>query len=326
MQDNRVLLLHKRGLKDQDKMASTIRMIKAGVKKPNDVKVNSNQDMIIGTLQFRNHELGERIHDISYIHVFGCPVFIHNHKGHLGKFDAKADDGYFLGYSFVSNGFESQFITRDRQVEEIYHGDFDARVYCLRCKISVQSKGITSNCCKKNPQVPKGIPTLGLYYPKCLGFDLKGYPDSDYAGCNINKKSTLGACQITCWKNGCECKRTTVQIAMSSAEAKYVAAAGCCESILWMKSQLSDYDNLYKMVPIFCDNTSAIAISNNPVLHSRTKHIDIRYHFIRDHILKGDFKIHFIPTEYQLADIFTKPLDEPTFTRLKAELGMLNID
>ncbi|GKE99182.1 hypothetical protein Tco_0022533 [Tanacetum coccineum] len=87
-----------------------------------------------------------------------------------------------------------------------------------------------------------------------------------------------------------------------------------------------DYDIHYKMVPIFCDNTSAIAISNNPVLHSRTKHIDIRYHFIRDHILKGDIELHFIPTEYQLADIFTKPLNEPTFTRLKAELGMLNID
>ncbi|GKA65515.1 hypothetical protein Tco_0765222 [Tanacetum coccineum] len=92
------------------------------------------------------------------------------------------------------------------------------------------------------------------------------------------------------------------------------------------ESQLSDYDIHYKMVPIICDNTGAIAISNNPVLHSRTKHIDIRYHFIKDHILKGDIELHFIPTEYQLADIFTKPLDEPTFTRLKAELGMLNID
>ncbi|GKD59846.1 hypothetical protein Tco_1297355 [Tanacetum coccineum] len=109
-------------------------------------------------------------------------------------------------------------------------------------------------------------------------------------------------------------------VAMSSVEAEYVAAAGCCASILWMKSQLSDYDIHYKMVPIFCDNTSAIAISNNPVLHSRTKHIDIRYHFIRDHILKEDIELHFIPTEYQLADIFTKPLDEPTFTRLKAEI------
>nr|GEV24568.1 hypothetical protein [Tanacetum cinerariifolium] len=93
-----------------------------------------------------------------------------------------------------------------------------------------------------------------------------------------------------------------------------------------VKIQLSDYEIHYKMVPIFCDNTSAIAISNNPILHSRTKHINIRYKFIRDHILKGDMELHFTPIEYQLADIFTKPLDEPTFTRLKAELGMLNID
>ncbi|GJW78209.1 hypothetical protein Tco_0139891, partial [Tanacetum coccineum] len=147
----------------------------------------------------------------------------------------------------------------------------------------------------------KGTSSLGMYYPKCSRFDLNGYSDSDYAGCNMDRKSTL-------------------------AEAEYVAAARCCANILWMKSQLSDYDIHYKMVPIFCDNTSAIAISNNPVLHSRTKHIDIRYHFIKDHILKGDIELHFTPTEYQLADIFTKPPDKPTFTRLKAELGMLNID
>ncbi|GJZ88737.1 hypothetical protein Tco_0660519 [Tanacetum coccineum] len=113
---------------------------------------------------------------------------------------------------------------------------------------------------------------------------------------------------------------------MSLVEAEYVAAARCCANILWMKSQLTDYDIIYEKVPIFCDNTSAITISNNQVLYSRTKHIDIRYHFIRDHILKGDIELHFIPTQYQLADIFTKPLGGPTFKRLIVELGMLNID
>nr|GEW28082.1 retrovirus-related Pol polyprotein from transposon TNT 1-94 [Tanacetum cinerariifolium] len=169
----------------------------------------------------------------------------------------------------------------------------------------------------------KGTPTLGLYYIKCLGFDLKGYSDSDYAGCNIHKKSTLGACQILGGKFVCWSAKKQQSVAMSSAEAEYVDADGCCVSILWMKSQLSDYDIHYKMVTIFCDNTSAIAISNNLILHSRTKHIDIRYHFNRDHILKGDIELHFILTEYQLADIFTKPLDELTFTRLKAELNFL---
>ncbi|GJX79843.1 hypothetical protein Tco_0327992, partial [Tanacetum coccineum] len=107
---------------------------------------------------------------------------------------------------------------------------------------------------------------------------------------------------------------------MSSAEAEYVAVAACCAQVLWIKSQLADYDVLYDKVPIFCDNTSVISISNNPVLHSRTKHINIRYHFIRDHILKGDVELHFVPTDLQLADIFTKPLAEPSFTRLVAEL------
>ncbi|GJY95972.1 retrovirus-related pol polyprotein from transposon TNT 1-94 [Tanacetum coccineum] len=114
-------------------------------------------------------------------------------------------------------------------------------------------------------------------------------------------------------------------VAMSSAEVKYVVVAGCyaqCNiSDFHIKSQLADYDVLYEKVPIFCDN----AISNNLVLHSRTKLIDIRYHFIRDYILKGDIELHFIPTDMQLADIFTKPLAEHSFTRLVAELGMLNI-
>ncbi|GJT63256.1 hypothetical protein Tco_1006789 [Tanacetum coccineum] len=144
----------------------------------------------------------------------------------------------------------------------------------------------------------KGTPSLGLWYPKCSGFDLKGYSDSDYANATWTEK----------------------------APQVLVTIAGYCANILWMKSQLTDYDIIYEKVPIFCDNTSAIAISNNPVLHSRTKHIDIRYHFIRDHILKRDIELHFIPTQYQLADIFTKPLDELAFKRLIIELGMLNID
>ncbi|GKB32813.1 hypothetical protein Tco_0872214 [Tanacetum coccineum] len=153
----------------------------------------------------------------------------------------------------------------------------------------------------------------------------ENFPDFDYAGCNMDRKSTSGACQLLRGKLVCWSAKKQQSVAMSSAKAEYVAAAGCCANILWINSQL-DYDIIYEKVPIFCDNTSAIAISNNPVLHSRTKHIDIRYPFIRYHILKGDIELHFIPTQYQLADIFTKPLDEPTFKRLIVKLGMLNID
>ncbi|GKE20153.1 hypothetical protein Tco_1431665 [Tanacetum coccineum] len=142
----------------------------------------------------------------------------------------------------------------------------------------------------------------------------------------IFRKTTSDACQLLGGKLVCWSAKKQQYVAMSSAEAEYVVVVGCCANILWMRSQLTDYDIIYEKVPIFCDNTSAIANSNNLVLHSRTKNIDIRYHFIKDHILKGDIKLHFIPTQYQLADIFTKPLDEPTFKRLIIELGMLNID
>ncbi|GJW39412.1 hypothetical protein Tco_0065257 [Tanacetum coccineum] len=113
-------------------------------------------------------------------------------------------------------------------------------------------------------------------YPKGSDFDLKAYLDSDYAGCNLDRKSTSRGCQILRAKLVCWSEKKQNSLAMSSAEVEYVVAVRCYAQVLWIKSQLADYDILYDKVPIFCDNTSVIAISNNPVLHSRTKHIDIR--------------------------------------------------
>lgn len=93
---------------------------------------------------------------------------------------------------------------------------------------------------------------------------------------------------------------------------------------MWIRNQLLDYGLNLDKIHIYCDNTSAIAITENPVQHSRTKHIDVRYHFIREHVMEGTIELHFVPTNKQLADIFTKPLDEATFVRLVSELGMLN--
>ncbi|KAL8133958.1 hypothetical protein AgCh_009143 [Apium graveolens] len=137
----------------------------------------------------------------------------------------------------------------------------------------------------------KGTPKLGIWYPRDSGFDITGYSDADYA------------------------------VSTSTAEAEYIVADSCCVQILWMKNQLLDYGLQVERIPIFYDNISAIAINENSVQHSRTKHIDIKYHFIREHVMNGTLELHFVPSEKQLADIFTKPLDESTFSRLVSELA-----
>jgi hypothetical protein len=92
-----------------------------------------------------------------------------------------------------------------------------------------------------------------------------------------------------------------------------------------MKQTLLDYGVNLGQVTLLCDNESMVKISNNPVQHSRTKHIDIRHHFLRDHVAKKDISLVGVRTEDQLADIFTKPLDESTFCRLRNELNILDL-
>jgi hypothetical protein len=91
-----------------------------------------------------------------------------------------------------------------------------------------------------------------------------------------------------------------------------------------MRQTLRDYGYKLSKVPLLCDNESAICMADNPVEHSRTKHIDIQYHFLRDHQQRGDIEITYVNTEDQLVDIFTKPLDEKTFSKLRNELNILD--
>ena len=172
----------------------------------------------------------------------------------------------------------------------------------------------------------KGTVNVGLWYPKEGDLTLRAYSDSDYAGCRVDRKSTSGTCQFLGDRLISWFSKKQTSIATSTAEAEYMAAASCCAQVLWMKQQLSDYDVEAKEIPIFCDNTSAIAITQNPVLHSRTKHIDVRYHFIRDHVEKKNVRIEYVRTEKQIADIFTKPLSETRFMELRTELGMLEME
>ena len=113
-------------------------------------------------------------------------------------------------------------------------------------------------------------------------------------------------------------------VSLSTAEAKYIAAGSCCAQLLWMTQTLIDYGIYVKHVPLLYDNESAIKIGHNPVQHSRTKHIEVRHHFIRDHVAKGDIDLKHVHTEEQLADIFTKPLDEKVFCRLRGKLNIID--
>jgi hypothetical protein len=98
-------------------------------------------------------------------------------------------------------------------------------------------------------------------------------------------------------------------VALSTAEAEYIVAGHCCAQLLWMRQTLRDYGYKLRKVPLLCDNESAIRMADNPVEHSHTKHIDIWYHFLKDHQQKGDIEIAYVNTHTQLADIFTNPLD-----------------
>ncbi|KAJ9542321.1 hypothetical protein OSB04_028827 [Centaurea solstitialis] len=197
---------------------------------------------------------------------------------------------------------------------------------CLCARYQAEPKESHLIVVKRIFRYLKGTPNLGLWYSKDSGFDLTAYSDSDFAGCKIDRKSTTGGCHLLGGKLVSWTSKKQNSVSTSTAEAEYVAAGICCAQVLWLRNQLQDYDIQLSKIPIYCDNTSAIAIANNPVLHSKTKHIEVRYHFIRDHVMNGDIELHFVPTEYQFADLFTKPLDVTRFNMLISELGLLNPD
>nr|GEU74711.1 retrovirus-related Pol polyprotein from transposon TNT 1-94 [Tanacetum cinerariifolium] len=165
---------------------------------------------------------------------------------------------------------------------------------------------------------------LGLWYPKDFGFDLTAYSDADHTGCHLDRKSTSGRVQFLGDKLVCWSSKKQNCVFISTAESEYVAISTCCAQVLWMRTQLTDYGFFYDKVLIYCDSKSAIAISCNPVQHTHTKHIDVRYHFIKDHVEKGTIELYFVGTEYQLADLFTKSLPEARFKFLVEKLGMMS--
>jgi hypothetical protein len=116
---------------------------------------------------------------------------------------------------------------------------------------------------------------FGLWYPKGSTFDLIGYSDADWAGCKIDRKSTLETCQFLGRSLVSWASKKQNSVALSTAEAEYIVAGHCCAQSLWMRQTLRDCGYKLSKVPLLCDNESAICMADNPVEHSRTKHIDI---------------------------------------------------
>nr|GEW82051.1 ribonuclease H-like domain-containing protein [Tanacetum cinerariifolium] len=196
-----------------------------------------------------------------------------------------------------------------------------ATCYCTRYQAKPTEKHLTA--VKWIFRYLKDTINVGLWYPKDTSFELTAFSDSNHAGCLDSGKSTsggihfLGGDKLVSWSS----KKQDCTL-MSSAEAEYVSLSACCAQVLWLRIQLTYYGFHFDKIPMYCDSKKAIAISCNSVQHSRTKHIDVRYHFIIEKVEKGIVELFFFRTEYQLADLFTKALSEERFKYLVRRLGM----
>eukprot|EP00253_Pinus_taeda_P001579 PITA_01579 len=172
----------------------------------------------------------------------------------------------------------------------------------------------------------KGTLDFGLWYPKSSTLTVTAYTNAYWAKSVDDRKSTsgnalfLGDCLVS-WLS----KKQT-SISLSPVEAEYIAAANCCTQILWMKEALKDVNiGTNHPITIYCDNTSVISLSKNPVMHSKTKHIPIKYHFIREQVTEQNIILEYINTREQIADIFTKPLPREAFQHLRQKMGVISL-
>ncbi|GJV96951.1 hypothetical protein Tco_1548528 [Tanacetum coccineum] len=244
-------------------------------------------------------------------------------------------------------------LTKDEECESVdstkYRGMIGSLLYltasrpdimfsvCLCARFQEAPKTSHLEAVKRIFRYIKGTTHLGLWYPKGTDIETVVYADFDHAGDYVDRKSTSSICTfVGCCLTSWFSKKQTA-LAISTTEAEYVSARKACQQALWMKQALIDYDIRLDDVPIMCDNKGAIDLSKNPVQHSRTKHIKIRHHFLRDNVQKGQIRHHFLRDNVQkghisiekvssvnnIANILTKPLKCESFNYLRLGLGMI---
>ena len=154
---------------------------------------------------------------------------------------------------------------------------------------------------------------------------LTAYSDVDQENYLDERKSTSGGTfflgdSLVAWLS-----KKQGLIYLSTTEAEYIVATTCCTQVLWMIQTLEYLEVKYTdPIPLHCDNTSAISMSKNPVLHSKNKHIPIKYHFLREKVTNIVVQLNFIPSTEQIVDIFTKPLPKAQFEYLCQKLGVIS--
>jgi hypothetical protein len=173
----------------------------------------------------------------------------------------------------------------------------------------------------------KGTMDYGLSYDGDHDFTLIGYTDADWAGIIADRKNTSRCCfsmrsAMISWQS-----RKQSNISLSIAEAKYIDACfASCEAIWLQKLLISLFDLEMRETAILCDNQSCIKMTENPVFHDRSKHIEIIYHFIRDMVQRGALKLQYISTDEQVVDVMTKPLSRVKFEHFRDKLGIVRKD
>ncbi|GKB17681.1 retrovirus-related pol polyprotein from transposon TNT 1-94 [Tanacetum coccineum] len=219
--------------------------------------------------------------------------------------------------------FETKLI-RDEDGESVddikYHGMIGSLLYLMASRPDIMFSVCLCACFQEAPKTShleavkrifryiKGTTHLGLWYPKGTGVETIVYADSDHTEDYVDRKSTSGVCTfMACCLISWFSKKQTA-LAISTTEAEYVSTRKACQQALWMKQAPVDYNIILDDIPVLCDNKGAIDLSKNLILHSRTKHIEIRHHFLRDNVQKGNISIEKVSSEDNIANILTKTL------------------
>jgi hypothetical protein len=172
----------------------------------------------------------------------------------------------------------------------------------------------------------RGTINYGLRYTTSSDIQLHGFTDSDWAGSAEDRKSTSSMCFSLGSAMIFLSSRKHKSVALSTVEAEYMAACEACIEAIWLRKLIYDlFDQTLESTTIYCDNQSCIRLSEHPVFHERSKHIEIKYYFIQDKVQEGEVKLEYIPTDEQTTDILTKPLSRIKFAYFREKMGIVEI-